>query len=77
MTSAMTTDDDSVVMGGYSDGDWLYGTNHVEIVMVAAKIAANGTLLWRFQVIADRLISLYRRVDWIVRLARPMTVNIR
>lgn len=54
MTSAMTTDDGSVVIGGYSDGDWVNGTNgtnQVETVMVAAKIDANGTLLWQFQVI--------------------------
>lgn len=63
MTSAMTTDDGSVVMGGYNDGDWVYGTNQSETVMVAAKVAANGTLLWQYQVIADRLISSYRTVD--------------
>lgn len=51
-THAAAGDDGSFVLAGYTDGEWRDSFDD-SFDFAAVKLDANGTELWRWQVIAD------------------------
>lgn len=61
-------DDGSIVLSGYTEGDW-NGLNAGEADFSAVKLDSNGAELWRWQVRLDRfslsLRNFCRMVSWL------------